>query len=650
MTTEDMVQQAMTLPTGTAVAGRNVSLLDVLGQVTDRSKRLEITHAYWRLVKLLGEYRFCWEESQQIQSIGLGTIDANLLGSAQQAADREVTAMELAVINAQYELAEVAGLEVSGQLPLPADRPHIGTYNTFFEQIFADSTPPGQTRLLHRTLPLQHQVIGVRAEAVQAAQEALQAVARSYQAGQVDAADLLAALHEITVQRRAWMTAVARYNHSIADYALAIAGPETAGRELVSILIKLSQADPQTGRGESGDFSAGMESGLEQQADTEPPRAFPWDGDESAKPGEPTLAAPRNQVTEITNSHGLPPEPLDPVEKSDPAVASATAEIPAMVGGKPAPDPAVTPAVAETSATDPSGDQVVRSRPMVAVEESDAAPREQTVFRQPGLASSASLERHHGDLVGLPAGVQAKRLTGDFHGGEEVVGLQTEGIDLETCLDGVPGAERHAVIQAYWEASHRVAESKVYRRHAEMLERLVESVTLGAAGTNDARARLKAAQLEARADLLDAETRLLATQHELTKRCGRPLDGSWLVPNTLPHAGDYRLNLESQPPQIVESWALKRLATLIPTLNRSLKDRAVAVVEADSRRAETVYAYQNQSLGFDRVLAAVDQQTQECLEFLNVLAAYNQSIADYVTAVVPKSLPEEQLVATLVVR
>ena len=74
------------------------------------------------------------------------------------------------------------------------------------------------------------------------------------------------------------------------------------------------------------------------------------------------------------------------------------------------------------------------------------------------------------------------------------------------------------------------------------------------------------------------------------------------------------------------------------------------MVAADSRRAEIIYAYQNRTLRFDSVLAAVDEQTRECLEFLNVLAAYNQSIADYVAAVVPEAIPQEQLVATLVVR
>ncbi|MHB8900088.1 MAG: hypothetical protein ACYC6Y_15170, partial [Thermoguttaceae bacterium] len=312
---------------------------------------------------------------------------------------------------------------------------------------------------------------------------------------------------------------------------------------------------------------------------------------------------------------------------------------------------AAEPAAAESAPDEMrETDRRVQSLPLVTVEQSDATGTEQTVFRQLSPAPAAEAARLHGDLVGLPAGLQAKRLAAVLHGAPDTGGDKTAAVDLETCLDGVPTGKRHAVIEAYWEASHRLAEHEVYRRQVEILDGLVEPVTLGSAGTNDARARLKLAQLKAKADLVDARVRLWASEYELTQSCDRPLDGSWMAPKTLPHAGDYRLNLEAQPSRIVESWPLKRLATLIPTLNRTLKDRSLAVVEADSRRVATLGAFQTRSVRFDRVLAAVEQQTQESLEFLNVLAAYNQSIADYVVAVVPEALPEEQLVATLVVR
>ncbi|MHB8903377.1 MAG: hypothetical protein ACYC6Y_31830, partial [Thermoguttaceae bacterium] len=363
MTVDQMLQQAMTLPAGTAVAGRSVTLLDLMGQVTERAKRLEIAHAYWQLVRLLAEYRFCWEESQQIQSIGLGRIDANLLDSAQRAADRELTAMEVAVLTAQYELAEAAALDESGQLPVPVDRPHVGIYNTNFEEIFAESTPPGQTRLLHRTLPLQHQAIGIRTEAIEASQAALQAVAQSYQAGQVDAADLLAALHEITVHKRAWITAIVHYNHSIADYALAIAGPETSGRKLVSILIKLAQSDRPTG-GQAAASPTASAPGQWQRADGAFSPAAPG---ETGRQGVPTLAPPSNPAAEFAAESFVPPVPTDEAPRWDPAVEPASGQAPSTAAGQPPSDSAVAPAVAQSPASEPrdagAGSKLALPRP-----------------------------------------------------------------------------------------------------------------------------------------------------------------------------------------------------------------------------------------------------------------------------------------------
>ncbi len=722
---EEMLDQAMTLPAGTAITGREVTLLDVIGRVTDRAKRVEITHAYWHLARKLGEFRFCWEESRQIQAFGQGTIDPGVLRSAQQAADRELTAAELALIQAQYRLAEVARLDTSGQLPLPGDRLHLGSYDTYFEKIFVNSTPPAGTRLLHRTLPLQYQVIDVRGEAVHAAQDAYQAIARAYQ---VEAADLFAVLREITAQRRAWITSVAGYNHSIADYALAIAGPETTGRELVGILIKLSQAEPRGARDKSANLAMRFEPSLSQGADSDAPIGTP--SVDRAKPGVPTLAPPRREIEETADSQGVPPVPMDLTEKADLAVKPVSAEEAVMADGSAAPDAAVEPAVVEAPASSstpvakavgneqddvspetveaegpseeavakdevppaasPPAEEIMKeenavtsdtvlsgaiaeespSAPealesdeasprtqalaiqqgrMVPVEEPDTAAGVRTALRPPSASSSASLVRQYGDLADLLPAVRAKRLTAALLGGADRVRPEAKVVDLEDCLDGVSGGRCRTVIEAYWEAAQRVAEYEVYRRHEELLDGLVEPVTLGRAGTPDAMARLKAAKLDAKAEILEAETRLLATQYELTRRSGRSLDGPWLLPKTLPHAGDYRLELDAQPARIVQSWTVRKLATIIPVLNRSLNDRAGAVVEADLRRVETIDAYWSQTIRFDRVLSAVDLQTQESLEFLKVLAAYNQSIADYATTLLPEAVPR-QLVATLVVR
>jgi hypothetical protein len=431
------------------------------------------------------------------------------------------------------------------------------------------------------------------------------------------------------------------------------------------------------------------EDWVERQADVE-----------IKEPGVPTLAPPREEMADSSASQGVPPVPVDVVDEEDLAVEPAAAEAPISA----ATDPAVEAAVAEApvaeaptgdltadgtasvpedhevdpeiaedretpeaeevvpgsiakadGAADPAvaepsvrpDDLVVQEAPRVPVEEAESEPTERTALRQP-IGPSGVVLRQHLDLDGLSAQVQAKRLTAVLHRPADDVGPEGKTVDLETCLQGLTSGRRRAVIEAYWEASLRAAQHEAYRKHTELLDDLHETVT--AVGSSDAIARLRAARLDADADLLEAENRLLTAQHELTQRCGRSLDGRWLLPTTLPHAGNYRLRLESQPRRLVESWTLKRLAAIIPALGTSLADRAQAVVEADSIRTQTVAVYRSQGISFNRVLSAVDEQTKETLAFLDLVGAYNQSIADYVTAVVPAALPEEQLVATLVVR
>jgi len=262
---------------------------------------------------------------------------------------------------------------------------------------------------------------------------------------------------------------------------------------------------------------------------------------------------------------------------------------------------------------------------------------------------AAETLRRHQDLDALTAAVQAKRLTSAFCGVAPTVSLKTTSVGLEECLTGVDVSRRRAVIKAYWNAAARAAEYRVLAQQAELLVDLVTPVTHSTGDTTRDMARLRAAQMAVEAALIEAEVRVLAAQSELTERSGRSLAEPWLAPKTLPHAGTYQLEVESLPRSLADQWTLRRLATTIPSLNGSLRQCAEAVVAIDARRAQTVQAYRQQQVGFDRVLDVVQAQTEETLAFLEVLDAYNQSIADYALAVVPATLPESQLVSTLVV-
>ena len=114
-------------------------------------------------------------------------------------------------------------------------------------------------------------------------------------------------------------------------------------------------------------------------------------------------------------------------------------------------------------------DLAVQTHPMVAVDESETAPRKRTVYRQPIGSAAGHLALPQSNLVGLSAGIQAKRLTAILHGEASVICPEAEAIDLEACLDLVEGRERRSVIEAYWEASLRVAEYQVHRARVAFL-------------------------------------------------------------------------------------------------------------------------------------------------------------------------------------
>ena len=491
--------------------------------------------------------------------------------------------------------------------------------------------------------------MGVRLEAIHAAEEARQTILKAYLAGQVDVGELFAATRGLADQKRAWLASVCQYNHAIADYAFAVVGSETVGRELVSVLIRLADGEPKRPRRRAS--YPGLPSGVEQ-ADYEAPAA-PSAKSPAEAAGQPTLAPPRERLTEAPPSPWAAPKELGASERP-PEIESPVEEDPVGAPGEPPPAPAVAPELHEEPAASPMSsvpepDQAssIRQGPMVSVEAADLPAGQRTVYMPSAPAAGAS-GRRYSSLDGLDGAVQAKRLVLQLHTPGEG-GPDGKPATLEACLKGLSNRQRQPVLAAYWVASMRLAEYRAYRQRIGLLDDLVQVATLGAASTPDAIAKLKAARLAADADLLEAEVRLAAAQSELTQSCGQPLDDPWLLPTTPPHAGPYQIRLELQPRPLAESWAMKRLGATIPALSDSLGRRARAVVDADRLRVETIAAYRNRESSFQRVLDAVERQAGETLGFLGVLLAYNQSIAEYAMAVVPPAIPEEKLVATLVV-
>lgn len=280
-----------------------------------------------------------------------------------------------------------------------------------------------------------------------------------------------------------------------------------------------------------------------------------------------------------------------------------------------------------------------------------AAQRTANRLMMEGPAGSGFSGALYSALSMATPAVRTKELCQALHAERTPPPQPGEAIGLRDCLARIPASLRRSVLDAFWLARQRAAECQALVAEENQLAELAPVAMERGSRPGGAveGLRLRAARLAAEADSRQSQARLLEARFELTRSVGRPLDREWLLPTTPPHAGYYLLKLEAQPPQVTESRAVQRLATVIPALSETLQERATAVVEADSARAAATATYQGGNRPIDPLLPCTRQQTMETLGFLETLTAYNRAIAEYVLTVVPSSISADQLVQTLVV-
>ena len=150
----------------------------------DRRQQLELTHAYWRLAQAVAGYRFCFEENEQLGRLPSGGDEATELRVARASAAAALQEAEAGAVAAQHELAGLMALAADMPPPLPADRPHVGPYHTYFNELFGAGPAPDRTRLIDRVLPLRRAAIDAHAVALQACEDSLAAAREAQAAGQ----------------------------------------------------------------------------------------------------------------------------------------------------------------------------------------------------------------------------------------------------------------------------------------------------------------------------------------------------------------------------------------------------------------------------------------------------------------------------------
>jgi hypothetical protein len=246
--------------------GQGVTLAEVLSGATSAEQRVRATRMYWQLAKLAAEYRFCVEETNLLSDLPVprAAHEQAVLTSVQTSAKAEEARVRLAAVRSQHQLAALGMRTEAVRLPLPADLPFVGVYDTRFDSFQARGLGVELLARIHATLPIQRDVLLRQADAVYAADAALRQLQQAYQAGQVPVSGVLDGFGQLQRQRRALLTSVLEYNESIAEYALAVASPHLPVDRIVGMLIETSD-------GQRSVLATRRDSGAIRRASNEEP-------------------------------------------------------------------------------------------------------------------------------------------------------------------------------------------------------------------------------------------------------------------------------------------------------------------------------------------------------------------------------------------
>ncbi len=703
-----LVGRSLTPPGEARLVGSPLSLVDALARCgSDRARQLQVARAYWQLAAAVAVYHFRQDETSYLMQLegfepasgessgptGGEDPDPLRIADAQAAG----SAAHVDVLEAQHELARWLDSLPGSALPLPLDHPHVGSYRTYFAQLF----PAGAARELARidlSLPLARQEIALRADCVATAEAGLRAVEQRYVSGQSTRAALLEQLRELAAQRTHFVRAVLVYNDDIAEYALSVASPAAQPANLAAMLVLEPRGLADQGFGAAAVTPAvGLPTAVVVPPNTLPPGAtqppvvstppaqsgvVPAGGIER-RFGEPTPAAPPREGWQAAEGDADLQSPasgrVDDVPPPDSSILNDVIEVPPLeiqpLDAAPltpeqapaaAPDPAALDIETEPVAPDGAAESPGESS-AVPPESADAAA-ESTTLRVPvravgespgglspaGSNANSALRRQYRDLATLEPRKRAQRLAtwAENHAAE--IGTRTASADtpvtqsltLERLLSVVPPGQREAAVADYWNVWRHAFRCQVLGEHLANLRAVADGT--GAVHADVAR-RIQTLGDQAEADLLAARRELAGARAKLGKRLGGAGTAGLPLVATAPHAGGYALRAERQAPATQQRREFHHLLDVIPAWQTAVADQATAAVNGGWRR-EAVRSSANGQADPVEVAQTAARHVESAIAFADGVYQYNVAIGRYVQLVAPPSTPLDRYVAALVPR
>lgn len=226
-------------PPVSALYARPLSLVEALERSGERSRRLWISQAYWKVSAGFAMLRWSIEALERLELIAPGgdPHDRAVLDVALAAARADLADARADLVAAQQELVDLVRLPPGDPLPWPVDRPLAGPYQTHFETLFATRPATGRIRAIVRMLPARHEALEAHAAAVAAAQQAMQMAEAAHAQGRRPIEAVTAAHAALVGQQREFIAALKAYNLDIAEYAMSVADLSLPDDRFVSMLI-----------------------------------------------------------------------------------------------------------------------------------------------------------------------------------------------------------------------------------------------------------------------------------------------------------------------------------------------------------------------------------------------------------------------------
>jgi hypothetical protein len=278
-----MMKQMMSPPPGSQLTGNATTLLDVVTGARTRHEQAHRIEAYWDLCSSVADYYLGVREQEDLRNLQQSLPQsAAVLKQAQAEFDVRLGTSRLAAVASQRRLASMMH---SASLPLPADMPHCGSYQTRYEEIFSER-PSIEAQELAALLTSRYAELKASAVAVTRAKGWADEVAQN-DSGQ--GIETLRALELLALRRRAFVQIARDYNRRIARYTELSTPGDIPAERLVGMLIKAT-VQPTARRPSLPTGPNGRQS---RSTTSSPPRTFARE--EGWEPVSQTAAAERSR-------------------------------------------------------------------------------------------------------------------------------------------------------------------------------------------------------------------------------------------------------------------------------------------------------------------------------------------------------------------